>query len=69
MAESDLTSLTLLGEPLELDLLPLPAEEADFTLSQSGMYGSSPGLSGESTGFWMASFRANWSPSGLSPSD
>ena len=69
MAESDLTSLTLLGEPLEFDLLPLLVEEEDFTLSRSGMYGSSLGLSGESTGFWMAPFWANWSSSGFSPSD
>ena len=31
LAESDLSSLTLLDKPLEFDLLPLPAEEEDFT--------------------------------------
>ena len=69
LAESDLSSLTLLGELLEFDLLSLPVEEEDLTHSQSGMYGSSLGLSGESTRFWMAPFWANWSSSGFSPSD
>ena len=66
---SDLESLYLPSEPLDSCILPLPEDEEDFTLSLSSICRSSPGLSGESISFGMASFWADLSPSGLSPSD